>query len=56
MIVQVWSLKRGVINPPEPLEDSARVEGLWWAQDHPEKPLSRWMEREMFPPIASRNR
>jgi hypothetical protein len=34
MIVEVWSLKRGIIDPPE---HSAWVEDLWWRQNNPEE-------------------
>jgi hypothetical protein len=50
MIVQVWTLKRGILTPPEPLEDSEKTEALWWAQDHPVNStrMSRWRESEVF--------
>jgi len=51
-IVQVWTLKRGILNPPEPLDPdhSERTEALWWAQDHPVEStrISRWRESEVF--------
>jgi hypothetical protein len=59
-IVAVWTLKRGIIDPPEPLEPehSAWVEDLWWERDHPEESerISYWgtMRREL--PIASGDR
>lgn len=47
MIVSVWTLKRGIIDPPEPLEESDRIEKLWDSQDHPikEKEESLWRKR-----------
>ena len=52
MIVQVWTLKRGRIDPPEPLEaeHSAWVEKLWYEQDNPEHrhPMSYMRERELL--------
>ena len=58
-IIQVWSLKRGILNPPEPLdpEHTAWVERLWWEQDNPEGdfepqlrrgPFIRMTERELL--------
>ena len=51
MIVQVWTLKRGIIDPPEPLENSERIEDLWLDQDNPPKdtPVSLWRERYNVP-------
>jgi hypothetical protein len=50
-IVAVWSLKRGIIDPPEPLENSEAIEYLWWEQDHPieSKRASYWgtLRREL---------
>ena len=47
-IVQVWSLKRGIIDPPEPIENSEAVEFLWQEQDNPEEVqrVSQWREAE----------
>lgn len=46
MIVQIWTLKRGPLNPHEPLpeEESRRIERLWYLQDHPIEThrLSSW--------------
>ena len=51
-IIQVWSLKRGILNPPEPLdpEHSEWVERLWWRQDNPEESerISWWREYDFF--------
>ena len=50
MIVQICTIKRGILNPPEPLKDSEKVEAIWWAQDHPvnSTPISRYRESEVF--------
>jgi hypothetical protein len=58
MIVQICSIKRGIINPPEPLENSEQIEALWWAQDHPvnSTPLSRYRESEIFRQVIAGNR
>ena len=56
MIVLVWSLKRGVIDPPEPLENSAEIEALWKSYEDVTKdePVSYWRERfNVLPPTAS---
>lgn len=49
-VVQVWTLKRQSINPPEPLpeEESRRILQLWWEQDNPVqvKRMSFWAEAE----------
>jgi hypothetical protein len=60
MIVEVWTLKRGPLTPPEPLETehSEWVERLWWEQDNPvvSKRIDYWgtMRREL--PTASGGR
>ena len=58
MIVQIYSLKRGIIDPPETLENSEQIEALWWAQDHPvnSTPVSRYRESEIFRKIIAGNR
>ena len=53
MILQIWTLKRGRIDPPEPLEDSLEIEQLWWEQDHPIQAnrVSYWRERCNYEPV-----
>jgi hypothetical protein len=55
MIVQVWTLKRGRIDPPEPLEaeHSAWCQDLWWMQDYPVEVerMSRW--RELYSSLSA---
>ncbi len=55
-IVEVWTLKEGILDPPRPLEpeQSRWVEDLWWRQDMetkpavPSGPFSRMTERELL--------
>jgi hypothetical protein len=47
-IVEIWSLKRGIIYPPEPIENSEAIEFLWQEQDNPEEVqrVIQWREAE----------
>jgi hypothetical protein len=51
-VVQVWTLKRGILNPPEPLDEehSDWVEQLWYERDNPDesRPMAHLRERELL--------
>ena len=59
-IVEVWTLKRGMLTPPEPLDPrhSAWVEDLWWVQDNPVQleRISSWGTLRKELPTASGDR